>query len=403
MSVFVPLDDLITPLTVAEIRTSVYSVLAAVGVTTTNWKPGAVVRTIITALAIVCAGLSALISLIARSGFLDTAVGSWLTLVAHYVYGVERIPATFATGVVRFTNAGGGVYGPLAPGDLSVSRTDPNTGITYSFVNTSTVTIPALSFLDVDVAATEQGAAPSALPGEIDTMVTVLSAVTCSNAAVVQGFDAEEDPALRTRCRERLGALSPNGPADAYRFVAKSVTRADGSAIGATRVRVVKDLIGGVDVYVATTAGGIAGAVGDLSTDLGLIDDAIQKQCVPLAITARVHSANVVVIPITYSFWLYGNSGLTIAQVDATVQAELDAFMIKRPIGGDVVGVAQGYVFKEALEATILRSRTSDGTLLPGIKCAVLIPNADVALAPNDVPVLGTIIGTVVPVTQGVI
>ena len=50
------LEELITSMTVDEAKTAIYDALAARGVTTTGWKPGAVVRTIIAALAII--GLS---------------------------------------------------------------------------------------------------------------------------------------------------------------------------------------------------------------------------------------------------------------------------------------------------------------------------------------------------------
>jgi hypothetical protein len=101
-----PTDALITPLSFDEIRASIYNVLAATGVTTSTWKPGAVVRTIISGVAIVLAGLSAFIALLAASAFLPLATGEWLRLVALYVFNVVRIEATFATGSVTLVNNG---------------------------------------------------------------------------------------------------------------------------------------------------------------------------------------------------------------------------------------------------------------------------------------------------------
>ena len=99
--------------------------IAATGTKTTNWKPGAVVRTIVAVLAFVLAAFSVLTSLLAKSGFLELSSGAWLTLVARYVYGVERDTGSFATGFVTLDNAGGGVYSG-DPDDLLF--TNPTTG-----------------------------------------------------------------------------------------------------------------------------------------------------------------------------------------------------------------------------------------------------------------------------------
>jgi hypothetical protein len=103
------IDELITPLETEEIKTSVYSALATVGVTTTTWKPGAVVRTIIAIVAVILHALSVLVSNIARSGFLALASGTWLALKARYDYAVEKQEAEFASGTVLVSNASGGV------------------------------------------------------------------------------------------------------------------------------------------------------------------------------------------------------------------------------------------------------------------------------------------------------
>jgi hypothetical protein len=91
-----PLDELTTPLTTDQVKARIYATLASVGVSTTSWKPGAVVRTMIAACAIVMAALSELTANIARSGFLELAEDKWLALVAHHVYGVDKVYATFA-------------------------------------------------------------------------------------------------------------------------------------------------------------------------------------------------------------------------------------------------------------------------------------------------------------------
>jgi hypothetical protein len=384
-------DDLTTPLTVADVKASIYRVMATIGVSTTGWKPGAVVRTIVAANAIVIAALSNLIALIARSGFLELAAGAWLTLVAFFTYNVTRIEATFASGNVTLNNTGGGVYS-LGPGDLILSN--PATGKTYR--NTSPVSVGALQVgIVVPVAAIEAGAASTALPNEITGFVTPLLGVNSTNPLAVVGFDAEEDPALQARCSDKLGSLSPNGPPDAYSFVARSALRADGSPVGVTRVRSIPDGLGGIDVYLATPSGGLTGTVGDLSTDLGAADDLLQRSATPLAVTARVHAASPVVIPVTYEIWLYNDGGLTSLQIQDAIGVELANFMAVQPIGGNAIDVDPGKVFVSAISAVVGRARLRPtdpaSPRLAIFRVAITDPATDTVIAAGQVPVLGAV------------
>ncbi len=102
------ISQLITGLTPLQVKGKIYQTLAQLRVNTTNWKPGGVVRLIISAASIVLSALSITISLIAQSAFLGTSQGDWLTIVALYVYGVTRAPAVSAAGLVTFTNSEGG-------------------------------------------------------------------------------------------------------------------------------------------------------------------------------------------------------------------------------------------------------------------------------------------------------
>src|SRR5690606_14818917 len=88
----------------------------------------------------------------------------------------------------------------------------------------------------VDVIAFEAGSASSSSAGEITEIVTTMLQVTCSNPVALIGRDEESDPALRQRCRDSLGALSPNGPQAAYEYWAKSALRADGQPVNVNRV-----------------------------------------------------------------------------------------------------------------------------------------------------------------------
>jgi phage-related baseplate assembly protein len=328
----------------------------------------------------VLAAFTELTARIARSGFLELAEGDWLRLVAKHVYNVDAIEATFAEGTVLLTNAGGGIY-DLDENDLIVA--DPSTGKTYR--NTSSFHLGANSSVAVPVAAIEAGSASSSAAGELTQLVTPLLGVTVANATALVGLDAEDDTALRARCAEKLGALSPNGPWDAYSYAARNARRADGTPVPVTRVRTVKDGYGVVSTYLATASGAVSGTVGNLNTDLGAVDDAIQRNAVPLAVTANTYSATPTVIAIAYRLWMYNTSALTEALIKSAIERRLQSFMASQPIGGNVISPNPGKVFLDAL-------RTVIGSAVPQIFHVELdAPLTDVELDVSGVPVLGTV------------
>lgn len=379
------LDDLVRPVTRAEAQQSIYDVLGIVGVVTTSWKPGAVVRTIIVAVAAVLAALSQLQAQIARSGFLAYSTGAWLTLVARYVYGVERIGATFASGELVLTNTGGGVFS-FDPDDLIFLNTARST----TYRNAEAFSLGALSSVTIQITATEPGAASSADPGEIDTLVTVVLGVTCSNLGTLTGTDAEEDAALRTRCQQMLGSLSPMGPWDAYTYAVRTATHPDGTTIGVTRVRIVKDGTGHVWVYCASNNGEVSGDPEDPNTDLGIANDAVQRRAAPLAVTAHVLSATSEIVDVTYEVWMYNTSALTVGEIEDTIETAIETFLAMQPIGGNVVGSDPGKIFVSGIEHAIF-------DCLPEIfRVVVTLPAADLVLAANDVPIKGVVTPTAI-------
>ena len=387
-----PIEDLTTQVTREQAKASIYETLGIVGVDTTSWKPGAVVRTIIAAIAIIFSACTKLIAEIAKSAFLELAVGSWLSLVALYVYGVTRFDATFGTGTLTLVNAGGGVY-DLDPGDLVVLN--PDTGKTYTNVNTEH--LGASSTLTIAIIAQEAGAASTSTIGTIVQMVTTLPNVTCSNPTSVVGADAEEDDPLKTRCREVLGARSANGPADAHASIARNAKRADGTPIGVNRVRAKKDGKGNGYFYLATPSGGVAGDAEDISTDLGIINDQIQRQAAPLGFTAHTSSATPYVFSCSYSVWLLNTSALTDAQLQAKIAAAVGKYLAAIPIGGYVIDGQPGRIYLEGVRLAIKAS-------VPEIFHVVLTsPAADVDLAYADAPTLGAMTALAIQVAQQVV
>ncbi len=386
------LDVLLEPMTVDEAREAIYSALAERGVSTTSWKSGAVVRSMVAGLSVVLAALSRMQSQIAKLGFLEHSEGEWLTKVAYYVYGVERDSGSAAAGTFTFDNSSGSVFSGSA-GDLIVACSVNG----KEYRNTESYTIGALATnVEIDFEAVELGTASNADANTVTTMVTSLAGVVVTNSVAIFGTDEEDDATLRLRCKEKLGALSPNGPADAYAYFARSARKDDGTTAGVTRVRVIPDGTGTVAVYVANASGAVTGTIGDTSTDLGAVDDAIQRNAVPQCVTANIASVSTVAVPVTYEIWVR-SIGLTNTQIADTIEASLGDFFRAHPIGGEIISPASGRLYVDALEAAIAEALPARAL----VKLTVTAPAADVALAIDEVATLGTVLCTAVHTVAG--
>lgn len=388
------LDDLTRPMTRQECQEAIYSALAAAGTNTTAWKPGAVVRTMIVAVSAVMAAFTTLTAAIAKSGFLELAAGDWLAIVAHYVYGVDKQTATFAKGTVVLTNEAGGVF-PIGPNDLIVSS--PTTGKAYR--NLEAFTLGALETKSIAVVAVEVGKDSDAAAFTITAFGTPLLNVLVTNPSPLEARNDDSDGELRARCYERLGALSPNGPWDAYSYVCKSALREDGSPIGVTRVRLLKDGYGGLRIYVATATGGIA------SGDVAILQREVDQKATTQCVNALVISATPRFIDITHETWIYNTSALTSVQLEDAVYKRLRAYVQAQPLGGNILTPTvppTGRIYADAIRTTI---GAAIGTALPGliVHTDLSLPAGDLILAVNEVPVIGNVLSNLhsVPTPEG--
>ena len=380
-------DELVTPVTPDEAEKSYYDVLGAIGVTTTQWQPGSVVRTYITGTSILVAALSEVMAAISRSGFLELSSGEWLHQVAHYVYGIDYLPATFASGVVTLTNTGGGLY-VLAPGDLIALN--PTTKKTYR--NQAAITLNPLSTVtNVAILAEEVGTPSSSAAHGISQLVTTLLGVTVDNPASVVGRDAETDEELRSRCYAMLGSLSPLGPWDAYRYAAVNATRPDGSNVGVTRTQNQKDGYGNQTTFVATRSGGVPGLVSNPTSDLGIVDYEIQHKAAPLCVTAHTSSAITIPTPVAYEAWMYSTASFTPAEAQTLISTALDNLFAANPIGGALLVASDttGYLFRDAIIAAI------KGAIPEIYHVTLTAPASDVALVIGRVATRTTTSGTI--------
>lgn len=373
------LSDLLQPLTRTDVEASIYEVLTILGVDAGRWKTTSVVRAAIRGCSVVLASLSTLQARIARLGFLEHSEGPWLTLLAHHVYAVDRIQATFGAGELTLTNSGGGIFA-FDPDDLIFAN--PSTGSTYR--NTGSVSVGALATVVIPIQAIEAGSGSSSGVGEISSLVTTVLGLSASNAAPLVGTDEESDSALRARCQEKLGSLSPFGAWDSYTFALRSATRPDGTNLSITRVRILRDGYGNVELWVA----GPSGAISD-PDDIEIANAAIAEAATPLCVTAVASSATNTPVDVTYEVWLYDTSTFDDDQIKVKIEDALDAFFAAQPIGGNVVS-GTGRVYVNGIRSAIFDA-------LPEVfQALVTEPAADVEFTHSDVAVRGEATATAI-------
>jgi uncharacterized phage protein gp47/JayE len=132
----------------------------------------------------------------------DTATGLWLDLHCKQV-GVNRKPATKATGIIYFTRAVTGGNVPIPAGRVVKTKPD-GLGRVYRFVTSQAVVLAAGSLeVACPVEAEDYGQGANATAGQISEISTVISGVDAVENRVgwltSEGSDAEGDDSLRLR------------------------------------------------------------------------------------------------------------------------------------------------------------------------------------------------------------
>lgn len=336
-----------------------------VGLPVDSWRTGDPTRTLFRYLGEVTAQRDEVMSEYAKSGFLSTAEGDWLTLRAEDVYGVEREAETFATSTLEIENTGGGYY-DLEAGGLVVSSSA--TGVTY--VNQSDETIEPGDTISVTVVAQIAGSAGSAAEDEIDTIVSpAMAGVQINSSSAAVGTDAQSDAGLREQCLATLGALSPNGPADAYEYVARNSELT--GVLGVTRAKSSGDNTTGiVTLYVATTTAALgAGSVADIQA-------AVDEWATPLCTVCTVVGATPQTQAVTLSGVPSNATNL------ALCQSALDAYFASVELGGTIA--------RDAITSAVRVALTNAGVSF-GPAIGITVPASDVVLAADRFPVRGTV------------
>lgn len=380
------LESLITPATRDEMLETLLSIAAALDAPTTSWIEGDPTLTQFMTFGQKCSDLSQIAVDIAKGGFGDLLPSDgWADIWALSRFKVTRIPATAASGTVDLTcdaTAAGHTYDP---GEIIIAHV--TTHKTYR--NSAPVTVvPSTTIDDVPFVADEPGVASNAAPASLTVMVSSIVGVTISNPESFIGTDKETTSQLVTRARSSLGSFSPNGPKDAYNYVATTPFLPDGTPLSntstpITRTRtVVDEATGELSVYLATSAGA------PTAPDVAIVQAAIDKYAEPWGTTATAAAATEVVQAVTYQAWVK-DSQLTAAQLELAIGLALALYFSLLALGGDVVPPDDGRLYVEALEQVI-------GHAAVGItRVVVSVPPTATVLAPNEVAVLGTITPTV--------
>ncbi len=368
----VSLSDLLSTKTLADWKRSIVNVATLVGLKTTNWGEGGFTRTLLALFAQLYTTAGDVIRIIAAGGFLDTAEGDWLTLLAKSVFNVERIEATYAkaTAGLTLTNGGGGLY-IFDPRDIVVARLDG----TKTYRNTTGGVLSPGGTLTLDIEAEEAGTGSNAAIDTITVLVTTFLGVTCTNSVALAGLDEESDPSLRLRCRDSYAVSASGGIKRAYEFIARSVVRPDGTAIGVTRVQVVPPPGDGtLDIYIATPSGEVA------IDDVALVQADFDTKVTPYGFDATAITATNVSIAVPCEIWLPSSLAVTEAEARAAVLAALESYVETLPIGGVVIAPAGGKVYWRALLGIV-------ESAIPGTLKAELDAETDTTIAAGEVPV----------------
>ncbi len=386
-----PLDELFAEETRDNVLDDLLTTCRLVGLKVTAWQSGQPFRTALVVSAQKIADLTRLQSLAIKGGFLDYAEAGWLTILAESVYRVVRRPAQYSTGdSFRVTNASDEVYTRLA-GEITVAHNV--TGKTFH--NASDVTVaPSTTVEDLVFVADEVGTDSDGGPNSIDQLVSVAAGITITNDKAVLGSNEESDPDLRVRCRNKLGALSPNGPKEAYAFVATTPYFDNDPdrpccvvSVPTTRVQVVLDKdTGRVTVYCATENGSIS------EPDRVVTDAALDRWATPWLVDQRAELCTEDTTDVTYHIWL-GDSNLTTEQVEARIATALSRYFKTLPIGGFIIPPDAGFIYVDAIRTVI--TRAVEGV----IKVTVSLPTGDIEMGPGHVAILGTVTPTVTVVT----
>lgn len=343
------LDELIAPITEDAANEKLLDILTSLGLPARSWRKGGAYRSIVRAFARTYADVTTLTTAVIRGNFLDLAEGDWLTQLAHFVYGVDRQDATFATGEATFTSTGA-IY-TQAEGTVRIKN--PTSGKVYE--NAEALVIGVGQVVTIAIRAIEQGSDSSTGPATITAFETFLLGLAVTNAAAVVGQDPESDPDLRAHCKNKLAALSIRGPRGAYAYAVTQAKRDDGSPVNVNRYAISpSSSTGVVTLYVASPAGPVS------DDDLDIIRASVELYARPDSVTAIVLGATPVPFTKTITIWASRTDGVDASIITTGANNALTTLIKNWRIGGRTKPPStQGYLYADAVSSAVKNSNDS--------------------------------------------
>lgn len=375
-----PLTELVVQVPVETIFSQSLEIAADLGLPETAWQAVSIGREIIYINAQIASNFSLVMQQGAvAGGFLTYAKGAWLTLCAHEIFDADRIESSSATGKITLNNASPVPYTFFA-GDVRVL--DETNQKTYTCTNGGTVPAGG-TLLTTEFIADEPGTASNLTVGDTLSLVSTAPGVTPAWQEDLIGQDEETDPALVSRSREANAKASPNGPADAYDYFAKTTQRANGSFVGVTRTNRVEGN-GTVTVYCADADGAL------VTSDRNYVFDNINVNVVPTGFTVIVPDPSCTENAITVEVELTPNSESSEphSQTENRIESAIVQYFATLPVGGDKAQIFQGIYLSTLNQLT--RNAAGESVL----DAVFSLPAADVALANAEIPVLTSLVVT---------
>lgn len=391
------LQQLITPPTEDQALASLITILQQLGFQATSWQSGSIQVTFLRMMSRVWSSLATSVQQIAAGGFTTLAgsgtiagTSAFLTLLALYVYNLERVDATSTIGQVLFTSSAAAPIHTWAAGDIIVSDQPSGTAGANTYACTAGGTLGPSSTVLVEFAATIAGVAGNIATGTTLYLWTPRVGIVATNPAfgatgtwiTTPGQDAESDASLVSRCIGRWSQLTYGNINGAYEAWARAALPS------LTRVRVSSAPgDGSITIIGATALGPIdAGQITTITDYINGTTDGVGRR--PLNDIISVVGATTVSPALTVTAYALSSVLDTIA---ATIGAALASYIGTVPIGGNSLQGTQGRVLYSQL-LSIVQQQT-------GVKSALLSITSDVLLNPEEIysPVITVNVQAVAP------
>lgn len=352
------LGQLVTPTTEDEALATILTTLDQLGFQATSWQSGAIQLTVLRLFAKTWSSLSSTIALIAAGGFTTLAAttagaSAYLTLLARYVYDLERLEAQQTVGQILLTSSAGAPVTTWAAGDIIIADAAEGVDGANTYTCTAGGTLGPSSSISLEFKADVAGAAGNIAPGTTLYLWTPLVGITATNPALVPdsntwvttpGSDDEADARLLARCIGRWSRLTYGNTNGAYQGWALEALPA------LTRVTVdTAPGDGTVTIIGATALGSIdAGQITTIENYINGVADGVGRRPLNDIVTA-VGAATVTTPAIAITAYAVAAVKDTIA---STITAALLDYIGSLPIGGVRLQGVQGKVLLSQLIST---------------------------------------------------